>query len=201
MSQQVDQRTNGSADAGPERPGGLVRFAGWCYDHRRLVLGMGVNVNNSLADSPPEIQSVGTALCDATGLEFDLTQVLLAWLARFDEALQALAEGRSGEAIERLKDIDRPERIPELRALHLVSPRLPTDEALGLARALAASQQVRFGGIECYEGGVAKCDSDHDIEAVTSLVRRVVECVKACDAEQLFAGDGIGSLQGIAGHG
>ncbi|MSR56394.1 MAG: biotin--[acetyl-CoA-carboxylase] ligase [Planctomycetaceae bacterium] len=58
---------------------------------RRLVLGMGVNVNNSLAESPPEIQSVGTALCDATGLEFDRTQVLLAWLDRFSANLSALA--------------------------------------------------------------------------------------------------------------
>lgn len=63
------------------------------------------------------------------------------------------------------------------------------DEALVLARALAASRHVRFGGIECYEGGVAKCDSDHDTAAVTALVRRVIECVKACDAEKMFAGD------------
>jgi BirA family biotin operon repressor/biotin-[acetyl-CoA-carboxylase] ligase len=60
---------------------------------RRLVLGMGLNVNNSLADAPAEIQSVGTALCDATGLEFDPAQVLLTWLAAFDASLRALAAG------------------------------------------------------------------------------------------------------------
>jgi BirA family biotin operon repressor/biotin-[acetyl-CoA-carboxylase] ligase len=58
---------------------------------RRIVLGMGVNVNNSLADAPIEIQERGAALCDATGLEFDVTQVLLAWLARFTDNLDALA--------------------------------------------------------------------------------------------------------------
>ena len=39
MSQQVDERErSGATGAGTERPGGLVRFAGWCYDRRRLVL-------------------------------------------------------------------------------------------------------------------------------------------------------------------
>ena len=34
----MDERRTGAAGAGTERPGGLVRFAGWCYDRRRLVL-------------------------------------------------------------------------------------------------------------------------------------------------------------------
>lgn len=59
---------------------------------RRLVVGMGVNVNNTLAEAPPEIQERGTALCDATGLEFDATLVLLTWLARFAVNLAALAD-------------------------------------------------------------------------------------------------------------
>jgi BirA family biotin operon repressor/biotin-[acetyl-CoA-carboxylase] ligase len=58
---------------------------------RRLVLGMGINVNNSLAEAPPEIRSTGMALCDATGLEFDPTRVLVAWLGRFAENLRQLA--------------------------------------------------------------------------------------------------------------
>lgn len=63
------------------------------------------------------------------------------------------------------------------------------DEALTLARALCASPVVRLGGIECYEGGVARCDSEHDAAAVTALVRRVSECARACDAEHLLEGD------------
>lgn len=58
---------------------------------RRLVLGMGVNVNNSLADAPPDIQSAGIALGDATDLEFDATRVVLEWLSRFFRNLQGLA--------------------------------------------------------------------------------------------------------------
>ncbi|MBK6651678.1 MAG: amino acid deaminase [Betaproteobacteria bacterium] len=63
------------------------------------------------------------------------------------------------------------------------------NEALQLARALAASDVVRLGGVECYEGGLAQCNSEHDAAAVTSLVRRVIECLKACDAEGLLPRD------------
>ncbi len=38
MSQQVDERENRATEAGSEHPRGLERFAGWCYDHRRIVL-------------------------------------------------------------------------------------------------------------------------------------------------------------------
>lgn len=57
---------------------------------RRIVLGMGINVNNSLADAPAELQASAATLRDATGLEFDATQVLLAWLSRFAANLQSL---------------------------------------------------------------------------------------------------------------
>ncbi|MFN0053031.1 MAG: biotin--[acetyl-CoA-carboxylase] ligase [Planctomycetales bacterium] len=59
---------------------------------RRLVVGMGVNLNNSLLDSPDEVRQVGTALCDVTGLEFDPTQLLLAWMSRFADLLEALSQ-------------------------------------------------------------------------------------------------------------
>src|SRR5512133_2557043 len=62
-------------------------------------------------------------------------------------------------------------------------------DALHLAQKIAASPAVRFGGIECYEGGVATCDSAHDVREVTALVRRVTEVVKVCDQQNLFEGD------------
>ncbi|MFC4298727.1 amino acid deaminase [Castellaniella hirudinis] len=62
-------------------------------------------------------------------------------------------------------------------------------EALELARAIQASPAARLGGIECYEGGLTKCDSAHDVPAVTELVRRVVEIVAACDAQGLLPAD------------
>jgi D-serine dehydratase len=61
------------------------------------------------------------------------------------------------------------------------------EEAMALARAIARSSAVRLGGIECYEGGVATCDSDHDAREVTALVRRVLEVARACDEAKLFA--------------
>lgn len=62
-----------------------------------------------------------------------------------------------------------------------------TDEALVLARAIAASPAVHLGGVECYEGGVARCDSAHDAREVTALLRRVNDVVRACDGERLWA--------------
>ena len=61
------------------------------------------------------------------------------------------------------------------------------EQALQLARQLAASPAVRFGGVECYEGGVARCDTVDDAREVSALVRRVSQVVQACDREQLFA--------------
>jgi len=65
------------------------------------------------------------------------------------------------------------------------------EEALELAQALAASTAVRLCGVECYEGNAAVCDSDHDVQAVSSLVRRTVEITRVCDAQGLFAGSSI----------
>lgn len=62
-------------------------------------------------------------------------------------------------------------------------------EALALARALSRSPVVRLGGIECYEGGLARCESAHDAREVSALVQRVIELARACDAEHLLAGD------------
>lgn len=60
------------------------------------------------------------------------------------------------------------------------------EQALALARALAQSKAVRLGGVECYEGGLATCDSAHDSAAVTALVRRVIDVVQACHREALW---------------
>jgi len=59
-------------------------------------------------------------------------------------------------------------------------------QALELARAIAGSRVARLAGLECYEGGLARCDSEHDAREVTALVRRVAEAARACDAQQLW---------------
>lgn len=60
------------------------------------------------------------------------------------------------------------------------------EEAVALAQAIARSPNAQLGGIECYEGGVARCDSEHDAREVTALVRRVIEAARQLDAQDLF---------------
>jgi D-serine dehydratase len=64
-------------------------------------------------------------------------------------------------------------------------------EAVALAGAMACSPAVQLGGVECYEGGAARCENEHDAREVTALVRRVSEAVRACDAKGFFAGNEI----------
>jgi len=54
----------------------------------RLLLGIGVNVNNSVNNAPDELQSTATALCDLTGRHVALTDVLIEVLKRLAERLQ-----------------------------------------------------------------------------------------------------------------
>jgi D-serine dehydratase len=62
-------------------------------------------------------------------------------------------------------------------------------QALALAQAMANSGVVRLGGVECYEGGLGRCDSAHDIEAVSALVRDVQALVQQIDAQNLWGAD------------
>lgn len=61
------------------------------------------------------------------------------------------------------------------------------EQALTLARAIAASGAARLAGLECYEGVAAHCDSAHDADAVGDLVRRALAVAHAIDAERLWA--------------
>ena len=63
------------------------------------------------------------------------------------------------------------------------------EQALVLAQAMAASTCVRLGGVECYEGGLGQCDSAHDIEAVSGLVRSVQALVQQIDVQNLWGRD------------
>jgi BirA family transcriptional regulator, biotin operon repressor / biotin---[acetyl-CoA-carboxylase] ligase len=48
----------------------------------RFVIGVGINVNNSFTTAPFELREKATALCDAAGGEFDLSEVLSHVIAR-----------------------------------------------------------------------------------------------------------------------
>ena len=62
------------------------------------------------------------------------------------------------------------------------------DEALALARAVAASKNVSLSGLECYEGLQVTGDSARDQQTVVELMRRVHDVALGCDREGLFAG-------------
>lgn len=65
------------------------------------------------------------------------------------------------------------------------------DEAMALARRIAASPAVGLGGLECYEGGLVTGDSAHDAEVVTALMQRMRDAALACDQEGCFSGPGV----------
>jgi BirA family biotin operon repressor/biotin-[acetyl-CoA-carboxylase] ligase len=58
----------------------------------RMILGIGVNTNNTLADAPAELRSIATTLRDSTGEACDHTEFLIELLARLDEGLAQLAD-------------------------------------------------------------------------------------------------------------
>ena len=67
-----------------------------------------------------------------------------------------------------------PERVQVVKAMHKALYR----DNLTLAQAMARSSTVRLGGLECFEGGVARCDTEHDAREITALVRRVTEVAR-----------------------
>ncbi len=79
--------------AGKKISGILVEVPAVVAGEQLLVLGLGLNVNNSLADAPPEIRSVGIALVDLAKRSFDLTDVLLRLLERLELQTALLAAG------------------------------------------------------------------------------------------------------------
>src|SRR5438552_4679905 len=62
------------------------------------------------------------------------------------------------------------------------------DEALSVARAIAASKAIALSGLECYEGLQVTGDSGRDEIVVADLMRRVHDVALALDREGLLAG-------------
>jgi BirA family biotin operon repressor/biotin-[acetyl-CoA-carboxylase] ligase len=58
----------------------------------RLIVGVGLNVNNTLVEAPEDIRRRAVALVDALGLMLPLTDVLIRVLQRFSEEWVALLE-------------------------------------------------------------------------------------------------------------
>ena len=59
-------------------------------DHATLVIGVGVNVNNSLANAPVDVQQKAVSVFDLTARSADLTEFLVSVLRSIEAALQQL---------------------------------------------------------------------------------------------------------------
>ena len=59
----------------------------------RMVIGIGINVNNSLADAPRELRQQATSLADLAGHQFDLTEILVLVLRQLSLRLADFADG------------------------------------------------------------------------------------------------------------
>lgn len=59
----------------------------------RLVVGIGLNVNNSVQHAPPEVASSATSLRDVAGYSLPLSHVLTRVLCQFMHHYAALAQG------------------------------------------------------------------------------------------------------------
>lgn len=60
-----------------------------------LVVGIGLNANNSLKTAPAELQQTATALCDVSPASFDRTDLLVEALHLFASELAALSQDSS----------------------------------------------------------------------------------------------------------
>ena len=58
-----------------------------------LVIGIGLNVNNSFIDAPDELRETGISLSDAAGRTFDSLQLLEQFLLRLEDLLVELVRG------------------------------------------------------------------------------------------------------------
>jgi BirA family biotin operon repressor/biotin-[acetyl-CoA-carboxylase] ligase len=60
----------------------------------RCVVGIGINVNNSLSDAPEDVRRRAVSLADAAGDRWDLTSVLIDVVRQLEIAFAELAAGR-----------------------------------------------------------------------------------------------------------
>jgi BirA family biotin operon repressor/biotin-[acetyl-CoA-carboxylase] ligase len=58
----------------------------------RLVIGVGINVNNSFADAPPELRGIATSLLDTANLNHDMTDFLVHVLRHLGRRLQTFGD-------------------------------------------------------------------------------------------------------------
>ncbi len=142
--------------AGRKVCGILVESSGRSLE--RLVIGIGLNVNNSLRDAPPQLRTVMTSLADMTGASFDRTDVLVQLLQSLESELTALGDLQGSH-----------EQLARFREYCLLTGRFvtvsdPSCDQTGLCLGIdddgALSLQTEFGRTRCLSGTVRLVDLD-----------------------------------------
>ncbi|RFP19343.1 MULTISPECIES: amino acid deaminase [unclassified Duganella] len=142
------------------------------YGVRRVLLA------NQLV-APADVKAVLTLMQNDPSFEFYALVDSSAGVARLSQAAQQQHMAR---------------RLPLLVELGLAGKRAgcrSMDEALALAREVAAAPGLELAGIEGYEGLLVGPDRDKDHEAVRDFVTQLSDLLRQADAEQLFKRDEI----------
>ena len=110
-----------------------------------------------------------------------------------DLAVYALAD--SIEGVQRLAGAVRAFKLarplPLLVEMGIAGKRAgcrSNDEAMAVARAIAAAPGLELAGIEGYEGLLVSDDRAADVRAVDAFIAQLVSLVRQADAEKLFGG-------------
>jgi len=59
----------------------------------QVVIGVGINVANSLSDAPTDVQTIATSIVDEIAIEHSPCDVLLKFLQRFETLIRELGNG------------------------------------------------------------------------------------------------------------
>lgn len=116
---------------------------------QRIVIGVGLNVNNSLTQAPPDVAARATALCDVASANWDRGAVLIDVLRRLEGNLRAL--GANDPAL-----VERWQQLCALRGRN-VEIEFGTRRIRGLCRGIGADGTLQLDterGREHVAGGV-----------------------------------------------
>jgi D-serine dehydratase len=129
--------------------------------------------------APADIKAVIALMQQDPGFEFFALVDSSAGVARLSQAARRL-------------DLERP--LPLLVELGLAGKRAgcrTMDEALAVAREVAAAPGLELAGIEGYEGLLVSHDRERDHEDVRQFIAGLSDLLRKADAEQLFTRDSI----------
>jgi BirA family biotin operon repressor/biotin-[acetyl-CoA-carboxylase] ligase len=117
----------------------------------RLVIGIGVNVNNSMQSAPTEVRALATSLLDEAGQTHDRTEVLAATLSRLAQFLTLLAAEE-----ETLPELWQRHSLLDGRTVSIdLGTRLVTGYCLGI-NAQGALDLATELGVEAITSGVVR---------------------------------------------